>query len=505
MSFTVKNSGFDLVYTLTQNQIATTITADPTGVYFLRDLTDEVNLGNNTLQQDDYPNINVSIENGIKLYFLNRYVPSVGAKQLQVQFYSPATNGVINVSDIIPYNASVLTAPYQKQNVQWYITENTRYFDYTYTLTDSDIESTINNPNIAQYQGKGFFIYDSTNQRVLGNNSISTIGNFTNMFVEPVNRVLTFPNRCVFSNGVIALKLVYWAGAGMLYVKEYTFNAVALDIQSTYQFTTRAPAFDLTYTLTPNQIADTFTRFPNGIYYLNDVTDGLNLGNGSNIPNQDYSNINVSITNQNQLVFQNRTPPSIGVKNFRIGFYVGYFDGNFGYPISENIAYEALAASNVCFTGDTPITTDQGNIPISLIQPEVHTIQKKKIVAITKTINDDYLVCFEKDALYPNVPSQRTVMTKTHRLFYKGRFIHARDFLGMERVTKIEDNGEPVYNVLMEECGHVLVNHLICETLNPQNKIAKLFTEGASLSEYASYYETRKKEFERLSISLACF
>jgi hypothetical protein len=155
-------------------------------------------------------------------------------------------------------------------------------------------------------------------------------------------------------------------------------------------------------------------------------------------------------------------------------------------PISEGISYEELPQSNICFTADTPVTTDQGNIQISRIQPGIHTIHKKPIVAITKTFHDDkYLICFEKDALYPNVPSQRTLMTKNHGVFYKGWFIPAHYFIQKNGVSQVEHKEqEPLYNVLMEEKEAMLVNSLICETLSPLNKIVPLFTEKAYLEEY---------------------
>jgi hypothetical protein len=56
-----------------------------------------------------------------------------------------------------------------------------------------------------------------------------------------------------------------------------------------------------------------------------------------------------------------------------------------------------IPISYICFIANTPIKTDHGIISISNINPMIHTIHKKKIVAITKTIIiDSYLICFEK-------------------------------------------------------------------------------------------------------------
>ena len=52
----------------------------------------------------------------------------------------------------------------------------------------------------------------------------------------------------------------------------------------------------------------------------------------------------------------------------------------------------------------------------------------------------------------------------------------AKEFSHMfENVYKIKSKGEILYNVLMEKHDKMIVNNLICETLHPENKIAKLY------------------------------
>ena len=88
---------------------------------------------------------------------------------------------------------------------------------------------------------------------------------------------------------------------------------------------------------------------------------------------------------------------------------------------------------------------------------------------------DKYLICFEKDALGTNMPSQKTVITQNHEILYKGKMTKAKDFLqNFENVRKVKYSGEVLYNVLMETHNKMVVNNLICETLNPENGIAKL-------------------------------
>jgi len=136
--------------------------------------------------------------------------------------------------------------------------------------------------------------------------------------------------------------------------------------------------------------------------------------------------------------------------------------------------------ADICFPSKTPIVLDQGIIPIENINSNIHTINNKKIVAITQTITQDsYLVCFEKYSLGINYPNLRTIMSKNHKIYYKGKMIEAYKFVGkFKDVKKVKYNGEILYNVLMEEHEKILVNNLLCETLHPENIIAKLYNSN---------------------------
>ncbi len=146
-------------------------------------------------------------------------------------------------------------------------------------------------------------------------------------------------------------------------------------------------------------------------------------------------------------------------------------------PYYKNYNLNTFAYSNICFPAKTPIQTDQGLINIEDLNPEIHTIRNKKIVGITQTItNDKYLVCFEKDCLGKNVPCQKTFISQNHAIFNKGKMIKAKKFVGsVDNVYMKKYKGEVLYNVLMEEHDKMLVNNLICETLHPENSVAKLY------------------------------
>jgi hypothetical protein len=142
--------------------------------------------------------------------------------------------------------------------------------------------------------------------------------------------------------------------------------------------------------------------------------------------------------------------------------------------------------NNICFPAGTPITCDQGNISIERLNTEIHTIRGKKIVAITQTITPDkFLICFEKDSLGANIPSQKTLISKKHKVFYKGKMMEAQDFVGkFDSVYRVKYSGEILYNVLMGKYEKMMVNNLICETLHPENIVARLYTGNYSPSEF---------------------
>jgi hypothetical protein len=72
-------------------------------------------------------------------------------------------------------------------------------------------------------------------------------------------------------------------------------------------------------------------------------------------------------------------------------------------------------------------------------------------------------------------------MSKEHKILYKGKMIKADKFIGrFENVKPVKYNGEILYNVLMEEYNFVNVNNMICETLHPNNIVARLYTNHYS-------------------------
>jgi hypothetical protein len=55
--------------------------------------------------------------------------------------------------------------------------------------------------------------------------------------------------------------------------------------------------------------------------------------------------------------------------------YLVHYDVNMALIYSINPEFNFI--SDICFPAGTPITTDQGLIPIETILPNIHTINKK--------------------------------------------------------------------------------------------------------------------------------
>ena len=150
----------------------------------------------------------------------------------------------------------------------------------------------------------------------------------------------------------------------------------------------------------------------------------------------------------------------------------------YGYSICT-FTLNLVPIANICFTKGTLITTDQGIIPIEKINCNIHTIHKKKIIAITKTISTDpYSICFEKNAFGDQIPSENTIVSVFHSVYdmKKQKMRKAHYFTeDYDKVYRVKYNKEILYNILMEKHEKIIVNNLICETLDPNDIIAKLY------------------------------
>jgi len=156
------------------------------------------------------------------------------------------------------------------------------------------------------------------------------------------------------------------------------------------------------------------------------------------------------------------------------------------WVINDLSVQNEIPIQAICFPAGTPINTDQGLVPIEKIDTDVHTIRNKKIVAITKTITTEKkIICIEKDALSKNIPSQKTYISRNHKLLYNKQMIQAKYLVGLvDGVYNKKYNGEILYNVLLDTCDKMIVNNLIVETLDPTNIVAKLYNGNYTPEEF---------------------
>jgi hypothetical protein len=101
---------------------------------------------------------------------------------------------------------------------------------------------------------------------------------------------------------------------------------------------------------------------------------------------------------------------------------------------------------------------------------------------------DKYLISFEKNTFGRNVPNAKTIMTKDHKIVFEGKLVPAYRFLTYtDQVKKVKYSGETLYNVLLGSgYGLMKINDLVCETLHPDNIIAKLYLTNYSDEERSS-------------------
>jgi hypothetical protein len=139
----------------------------------------------------------------------------------------------------------------------------------------------------------------------------------------------------------------------------------------------------------------------------------------------------------------------------------------------------------ICFPGGTPVMTNKGEVAIEKLNPDIHKIRGKKIVGITESCPlFKYIIRIEKNALGKNVPNRRTEISKDHEVFYKGKMMRSEELVEKsEGVYRIKYEGERLYNVLMESHEKMMINNLICETLDPSNIMAKIYRGKKTESE----------------------
>lgn len=149
-------------------------------------------------------------------------------------------------------------------------------------------------------------------------------------------------------------------------------------------------------------------------------------------------------------------------------------------PYENQYFLDDIIPSDICFSKNTPIVTDQGIVNIENINTSIHSIRHHPIHHITKSISMlKHLVCFEKDSMGKNYPSKRTIVSQEHNIYHGGKLVRASDLLDKySDVHLVPYHGEILYNILMKNHDKVIVNNMICETLHPDNVVAKIYNNA---------------------------
>lgn len=213
-----------------------------------------------------------------------------------------------------------------------------------------------------------------------------------------------------------------------------------------------------------NTDIDNFIVSRINVYGELDNTFGQNGSTITSFPDQYYKN---HIT-------------AIGIQsngNIVVGGYSYSSDDTYEYSYFSLARYIGISTSNICFLKNTPITTDQGIIPIDKINPYINTINNKKIISVTQTKScEKQIICINKDAFGIDHPNIDIYITTQHKILYNNKMIPVCELIGKNKyITFIDYNGDTVYNILMENYDVINVANLIFETLDPVSDIAKSY------------------------------
>ena len=143
--------------------------------------------------------------------------------------------------------------------------------------------------------------------------------------------------------------------------------------------------------------------------------------------------------------------------------------------------------STTCFPAGTMVKTDQGRVEIQKLRTGVHTLNGEPVALVDTFSMDKAMVCLEKDSIRKNYPSERTLVSRRHKIFYQGKMKAAQRFVGKHKgVSFVPYEGDKLYNVLLPNYGRMNVNGMLCETLHPINPIAKYFNPTPASSPVSS-------------------
>lgn len=211
--------------------------------------------------------------------------------------------------------------------------------------------------------------------------------------------------------------------------------------------------------------------------------------------NESYSSPNGLYQNSNQYYIYdssvrtisnitiNSTTGSITFGNLSNGIYtVTVVTGNvlnsiyYNYNTNIFTLYQSIPTPPICFDENTIIKTDQEFVKIKNINKHIHTIDNLQIIKVIKTVPTiNYLYCIPPHTFDYNIPNKLTILSPEHKIFYNNKFIKISDIHNKHIYKIIYNKKKPIYNILLEQYHHIYANNLLCETLNHNTTIAKIY------------------------------
>ena len=340
----------------------------------------------------------------------------------------------------------------------------------TATVTGHTDKSNVTTVTIPSTVTNGVTTYDVTS---IGDDAFSYASSLTSVTIP---NSVTSIGASAFANANSLASVTFLDATKITTFGSNVFENIASTPTFTFQTATSLPAGDLTSDKLPT---------PRTLVFPPDSeAPVITLNGAATITIEVGSNYNDAGANVSDNVDGNSTinaPTGGSIDINTVGTYTLTYTAtdaanNQGNTVTRTVHVVPVGHAPVCFLAGTPIQTNQGQIPIEKLNPKIHTIRGKTIQAITKTITpDDSLICFEPNSLGNNLPSRKTVISMNHKIFYQGKMTKAKYFVGNTGIYKIPYTQETLYNVLLETHDKMVVNNMICETLDPRNTIAQLY------------------------------
>ena len=315
--------------------------------------------------------------------------------------------------------------------------------------------------------------------RIIGTNAFRLCSSLTSVSFEPNSQLETIGQYAFLQSGLTSITLP----ASQTSIGSYAFylcsaltsvnfeSGSQLETIGTYAFNSTGLSGSISLPASATSIGDQAFRGCSNLTSVNFESGSL-TANGSSIGYRAFYQSGIATVNaysdtidaMGWTVSDSTDPPTYNTIGNKSGITV--------------VDLTPPPPDPICFPQGTPVSTNLGPVAIEKLNPDKHSIRGKEIVAITQSKPlQKHIVCFEKDSLSKNVPSQQTLCSMEHKVFYKGEMIKARNIVDLcENVTFIPYNGETLFNVLLKKHDKMMINNLICETLHPENITAKIST-----------------------------